>query len=247
MDLLDARPGPSALDVVGVRVAARRDAHDDAALIDAPLVELDALLGNAVADESAERGADGSAGTAPRECRCQWPGGDDRQPRDGDARRGQADEQRPDPRAGHRAYARARGCFRAEFRLHRLVAREAPRPRVVRHQHAHVLVRVPASRHTLVGALRGLAVAEQACHHAISISHSSLLWCGTSAQTRHPMVPVGTLLFLAAGPCDVRPSSTVTLSPFFTLSSAGGGKCSFIDPSDVFTSTHPRLASTFVT
>ena len=43
------------------------------------------------------------------------------------------------------------------------------------------------------------------------------------------------------------PSSTVTLSPAFTLSRAGGGKCSFIDPSGVFTSTHPFFASTLVT
>src|SRR5215472_15493143 len=43
------------------------------------------------------------------------------------------------------------------------------------------------------------------------------------------------------------PSPTVMLSPTFTLSSAGGGKCSFIRPSGVFTSTQPFFASTLVT
>src|SRR5262245_49402277 len=43
------------------------------------------------------------------------------------------------------------------------------------------------------------------------------------------------------------PSPTVMLSPTFTLSSAGGGTCSFIRPSDVFTSTQPFVASTLVT
>src|SRR5215813_10093124 len=43
------------------------------------------------------------------------------------------------------------------------------------------------------------------------------------------------------------PSPTVMLSPTFTLSSAGGGKCSFIRPSCVFTSTQPFFASTLVT
>src|SRR5215470_18421666 len=43
------------------------------------------------------------------------------------------------------------------------------------------------------------------------------------------------------------PSPTVMLSPTFTLSSAGGGKCSFIRPSAVFTSTQPFFASTLVT
>src|SRR5262245_29293402 len=42
-------------------------------------------------------------------------------------------------------------------------------------------------------------------------------------------------------------SSKLTLSPAFTPSRAVGGKWSFIEPSGVFTSIHPRLASTFVT
>src|SRR5689334_10723177 len=42
-------------------------------------------------------------------------------------------------------------------------------------------------------------------------------------------------------------SSTLTLSPAFTPSSAVGGKWSFIEPSGVFTSIQPRFASTLVT
>src|SRR5262245_10412087 len=43
------------------------------------------------------------------------------------------------------------------------------------------------------------------------------------------------------------PRPTVMVSPTFTLSSAGGGKWSFIRPSGVFTSTQPFFASTLVT
>src|SRR5262249_11170638 len=51
---------------------------------------------------------------------------------------------------------------------------------------------------------------------------------------------------LAAGPLSFRPSSTLTESPFLTFASACGGKWSFIEPSDVLTSTHPFFGSTFV-
>src|SRR5262245_27122643 len=52
---------------------------------------------------------------------------------------------------------------------------------------------------------------------------------------------------LAEGLMTLSPRSTLTASPFLTLARVSGGKCNFIDPSAVFTSTQPRLASTFVT
>src|SRR5689334_17183983 len=67
------------------------------------------------------------------------------------------------------------------------------------------------------------------------------------ALVLHPTSCLGDVIGYFADEIFFMPSPTVMLSPTFTLSSAGGGKCSFIRPSGVFTSPQPFFASTLVT
>src|SRR6185436_8617239 len=127
IDLLASRIGPPTLDVVRILVGARRDPEDDAALLDALLVDLRALLGDAVPDQRTDQRADRSTRTTSRHRRGERAHRDDGHERNGDARRGEPDEERAEAGARCRPDPRTLGRLRAELRLRDRIPREAAR------------------------------------------------------------------------------------------------------------------------
>lgn len=164
-DVLAGVIGPAAFDVQRVFGAARLDAHQDAAILDAFFVVLDAFFGNAGPDQRANQAA-GQAASAGAGQRCgqrtghhQADAGQDQRGAD----RGHAGQHGADGAANAGAHAGAFGCLAAQFSFR---VGEVALAGVVRHHQGDIVLVVTAVGDGAVGALGAAAVAEQARDHA---------------------------------------------------------------------------------
>jgi hypothetical protein len=109
--------GPRTLDVGSVFVRTGVHAHQDAALLDAFFVVLDAFFRDAGADQRADQAAGDAAGAGAGQGRCQRAGHDQAQAweHEGGADGGHACQHGADGAADAGADAGAFGCFAAEF------------------------------------------------------------------------------------------------------------------------------------
>ena len=135
---------PLALEVARILVGSRRHAHQDAAVLDAFLVVLDALLRNAPADQRADDAAGRRAGAGTGNGGGQRAGDDEAEPRqrDGRADRGDRRGDRADAAADRAADAGAFGRLGAELGLGAPRLQEVALAGVVAHHDVDVLVAV---------------------------------------------------------------------------------------------------------
>jgi hypothetical protein len=140
-DVLAAMLLPARLEVARVFVGTRLDAHQDAAVLDALFVVLDALFGNAGADQRADQTTGNSARARAGEPCGQRPGDDQPEARN-DARgadRRDRGQRRTDRAADAGTDAGAFGRLAAELGLRSGVGQEVTLARVVAHHEVDVV------------------------------------------------------------------------------------------------------------
>ena len=150
------------------------------------VVLLDALLGDAPADQRADDAAGRRTGAGAGDRRRERAGDDEAEPRqrDGRADRGDGRGDGAEAAADRAADARAFGRLRAELGLAAVArAAEVTLARVVGHHDVDVVARVAAIGDRLVGALGAVAIAEEAGQHRVCwCSSASLLVVGPRGE-----------------------------------------------------------------
>ena len=166
-DVLTLMLLPAALEVTSVFLRTRRDAHQDAALLDAFFVVLDPLLGDAGADQGADQPTGHAARAGTGKTRGQGACDDEAETRQDErgTDRGDGGERCADCAADAGADARTFGGLAAEFCLGSAFSQEVTLARLVAHDEVHVILAIAAGRDVAVRTLGAVAVAEETSDH----------------------------------------------------------------------------------
>jgi hypothetical protein len=158
---------PARLKVTRVLLRTRRDAHQDAALLDAFFVVLHPFLGDAGADQGADQPtrhtASASTGKTRGERACDNEPETRQDERCTDRRNGR--QGCADCAADAGANAGTFGGLAAEFCLASPSSEEVALPRLVAHDQIHVILAVTPGRDVAVRTLRAVAVMEKTSDH----------------------------------------------------------------------------------
>ena len=158
---------PAALEVTSVFLRARRDAHQDAALLDAFFVVLDPLLGDAGADQGADQPAGHTTSAGTGKTRGRGASDDEPETRQDERRtdRGNGGERCADGAADPRADARTLGGLAAQFRFGSASSQKVTLARLVAHDQVHVILAIAPGRDVAVRTLDAVAVVEETGDH----------------------------------------------------------------------------------